>query len=110
MTVSRRMHATSHRVCGTSCGSIAVRPGTAHTSGSPGIGFGSGVCCFSNSGKMSGLLLGCGVIHSCAQCMMASTLSSEVGHVADCRHPDPDAQQEPTAGGGEGGGCTPPSG
>ena len=35
-------------------------------SGSPGIGFGIGVSSFSNSGKMSGRLLGCGVIHSCS--------------------------------------------
>ena len=34
------------------------------TSGSPGMGLGIGVCSFSNSGKMSGRLLGCGVIHS----------------------------------------------
>ena len=35
-------------------------------SGSPGIGLGIGVSNFSNSGKMSGRLLGCGVSHSCS--------------------------------------------
>jgi hypothetical protein len=35
------------------------------SSGSPGMGFGIGVACLSNSGKMSGRLLGWGVIHSC---------------------------------------------
>ena len=38
-------------------------------SGSPGIGLGIGVCSFSNSGKMSGRRLGCGVIHSCGKSM-----------------------------------------
>jgi hypothetical protein len=40
-------------------------PHPALASGSPGMGLGSGVCSFSNSGKMSGRRLGCGVIHSC---------------------------------------------
>ncbi len=34
------------------------------SSGSPGMGFGIGVDCLSNSGKMSGRRLGWGVIHS----------------------------------------------